>query len=259
MAERPHILILGGTSEAVAAAGALAARYAVTYALAGRTERPALPAGCDVRTGGFGGADGLAEWMEGASVAALVDATHPFARTIAANAATAAGATRTPRLKLVRPPWTETPGDCWRHARDVTEAARLVGDAAQTVFLAIGYQQLAAFSGLAKPRFVVRTIDPGTGIPLAGAVHVTGRGPFTIRQETELLQEHGVDVMVTRNSGGRATQAKIAAARETDTPVVMIDRPPLPDGEVRTDAHGAVSWVLDRLRQRSAPVRTEPP
>lgn len=249
MAERPHILVLGGTSEAVDAAEALAGRCAVTYALAGRTERPALPAGCDVRTGGFGGAPGLAEWMERASVAALVDATHPFAAVIAANAATAAATTRTPRLKLVRPPWTETPGDRWRRARDVAEAARLVGDAEQTVFLAIGYQQLAAFSGLAKPRFVVRTIDPGTGIPLAGAVHVTGRGPFTVRQETALIAEHGVDVLVTRNSGGEATRAKIAAARETDTPVVMIDRPPLPDGEVCTDTRNAVSRVLDRLRQ----------
>ena len=248
MADRPHILILGGTSEAVDVAEELAGRCSITYALAGRTERPALPADCKVRIGGFGGARGLAEWMEQTSVSVLVDATHPFAAAIAANAATAAAATRTPRLKLVRPAWTETPGDRWRHARDVAEAAQLIGDIAQTVFLAIGYQELAAFSGLEKPRFVVRTIDPRTRIPLAGAVHVTGRGPFTIRQETGLLQRHGIDVLVTRNSGGQATHAKIAAARDTSTPIVMIDRPPLPDGEVCMDTRGAVSRVLDHLR-----------
>ncbi len=248
MADRPHILILGGTSEAVDVAEELAGRCSITYALAGRTERPALPADCKVRIGGFGGARGLAEWMEQTSVSVLVDATHPFAAAIAANAATAAAATRTPRLKLVRPAWMETPGDRWRHARDVAEAAQLIGDTAQTVFLAIGYQELAAFSGLAKPRFVVRTIDPHTRIPLPGAIHVTGRGPFTIRQETGLLQRHGIDVLVTRNSGGQATHAKIAAARDTGTPIVMIDRPPLPDGEVCTDTLCAVSRVLDHLR-----------
>ena len=247
MADRPHILILGGTSEAVDVAERLAARCSITYALAGRTERPALPAGCKVRTGGFGGAHGLAEWMAHTSVHTLVDATHPFASTIAANAAMAAAATRTPRLKLVRPVWTEISGDCWRHARDVAEAARLIGDTAQTVFLAIGYQQLGAFSSLEKPRFVVRTIDPHARIPLAGALHVAGRGPFTIRQEIGLLERHGVDVLVTRNSGGQTTHAKIVAARETGTPIVMIDRPPLPGGEVSMDARDTVSRVLDCL------------
>lgn len=247
MADAPRILVLGGTAEAVGLAEALAGRCRVSYALAGRTRRPSVPAGAELVRGGFGGADGLARWLARAGAAALVDATHPFARNIAASAARAAARTGTPRLKLVRPPWTEAPGDRWRRARDAGDAARLLREAGGgTAFLAVGSGRLATFAGLAGWRLVVRTIEPDAAVPLDGAVHVVGRGPFTVGGESALMERHGVDVLVTRNSGGAATRAKLEAARRRGIPVVMVDRPPPPAGETRDSARAAARWIHDR-------------
>ncbi len=253
MAEAPHVLVLGGTSEAVETAEALAGRCRVTYALAGRTAAPVLPAGAATRTGGFGGADGLAEWLAKTSAAAVIDATHPFANRIAANAAEAAARTGTPRLKLLRPAWREAPGDDWRPARDAEDAARLLETREGATFLAVGSRELRAFAGLSGRRFVVRTVDADVEIPLPGAVHVVGRGPFAVDEEAALMDRQGIETLVTRNAGGRATYAKIEAARRRETPVVMIDRPAPPPGEVRTDRRGAVAWLAERVRVRPAP------
>ena len=239
MPDRPHILILGGTAEALRLTQAIVDHHAVTYSLAGRTRSPTLPEGAAVRRGGFGGIDSLADWLRGNAVDALVDATHPFAARITANAAEAAARAGVPRLKLLRPAWTEQPGDCWRHARDTAAAAEMLEGG--TVFLSVGRQGLEAFGGLNDVRFVVRTVDPLKPCPFPNAI--VDRGPFTVEREIALMKRYGIDTLVSRNAGGEATYAKILAARELRLPVVMIDRPDYPPGEVVESAAEAAGWL----------------
>jgi precorrin-6A/cobalt-precorrin-6A reductase len=218
------ILVLGGTGEARELAAVLTARGEhVVSSLAGRLADPVLPDG-EVRVGGFGGVDGLAAWLAEHRPAAVVDATHPFASGITANAAAACGGT--PLLRLQRPGWTPGPGDDWRWAADLAEAASMVTG---TAFLTTGRQGLAEFAGLPGP-VLVRCVDP-PAVPLpAGATLVLARGPFTVADELALMREHAVDVVVSKDSGGHMTAAKLVAARELGIPVVLVRRPPLPAG-----------------------------
>ncbi len=241
----PHVLILGGTTEARRLAAALAARPGtrVTTSLAGRVTRPGALAG-EVRVGGFGGPDGLAAWLRGERVDAVVDATHPFAATITANAATAAAAARVPLLVLRRPGWRPGPGDRWHPVPSLEAAAALLPGLGHRVFLTTGRLGLAAFAGLAELSFVVRSVEP-PGPPLPPHTDVLlARGPFTVADETALLREHRVDVLVTKDSGGAATSAKLTAARGLGLPVVVVRRPSLPEG---VTALPDVRTVLDRL------------
>jgi precorrin-6A/cobalt-precorrin-6A reductase len=239
------ILILGGTAEAVALAQACAARpgFEVISSLAGRTRSPVLPAG-EVRSGGFGGPDGLARFLAGRGIEHLIDATHPFAVQIGAHAKSACDATGVPRLRLLRPPWPRAPGDNWIEVADVAEAASRIPQLGRRVFLTVGQRDLEAFAAL-DLWFLVRTIEPPGAAPLRRAAWVSGRGPFALEDELALLSAHAIDVLVTKASGGAATYAKLVAARRLALPVVMIRRPPPPPGPVVDSVDAALAW-LDR-------------
>lgn len=241
----PHILVLGGTTEARALAAGLSARPGtrVTTSLAGRVTRPGAVAG-ELRVGGFGGAEGLADWLREQRVDAVVDATHPFAETITANAARAATATGLPLVVLRRPGWQPGPGDRWHPVPSLAAAAGLLPRLGQRVLLTTGRLGLAAFAHLTTPHFVVRSVEPPEP-PMPPHTHVLlARGPFTVAGETALLREHRVDVLVTKDSGGAATAAKLTAARDLGLPVVVVRRPPLPEG---VTAVGDVPAVVSRL------------
>lgn len=225
-----HVLVLGGTTEARALAARLAARadLRLTYSLAGRTAAPALPGGT-LRTGGFGGADGLAGWMSAQRVTLLVDATHPFAARISANAAAAAAATRVPLVTIRRPGWTREPGDRWTLVPDMAAAAAALGPRPARVLLAIGRQEVAAFRAAPHHRYLVRSIEPvAPGDLPPGAGTILARGPFDEPAERALLRDHAIDTVVAKDSGGAAAYAKIAAARALSLTVVMVARPPGP-------------------------------
>ncbi|MFG2280243.1 cobalt-precorrin-6A reductase [Streptomyces asoensis] len=231
-----HVLILGGTAEARDLAGLLAADPApgwrVTSSLAGRVSTPRLPPG-EVRVGGFGGAEGLAAWLTGHRVDALVDATHPFAAAMSRHAAEAAARTDVPLLVLRRPGWTPAPGDDWHDAGSLTEAAGQLPSLGRRVFLTTGRMGLAAFAALDELWFLVRSVEP-PGEPAPSRTEVLlDRGPFTLAGERELLRRHRIDVVVTKDSGGAATAPKLLAAREARLPVLVVRRPPPPEG-VRT-------------------------
>jgi precorrin-6A/cobalt-precorrin-6A reductase len=237
-----QVVVLGGTGEARALAAALLAEGVdVLSSLAGRTADPVLPEG-PVRVGGFGGAEGLAAWLAEHRPRAVVDATHPFAAQITASAATAAAAHGTPLLRLQRPGWSHGPGDDWRYVDSLAAAAEAVAGFA-SVFLTTGRQGVAAFAAL-PGRVLVRAVDPPDSPLPAGATLLLDRGPFGVADELALMREHAVDVVVTKDSGGHLTEAKLTAARELGLPVVLVRRPPLPPGvETVATVADALAWV----------------
>ncbi|MFF5502859.1 cobalt-precorrin-6A reductase [Streptomyces roseolus] len=239
-----HVLILGGTTEARVLAGLLHPRARVTSSLAGRVAEPRLPAG-EVRIGGFGGAEGLAAWVREQAVDAVIDATHPFAERISFNAARAAATAHVPLLALRRPGWVPEDGDDWRDVASLEEAARAL-DGFRRVFLTTGRMGLAAFAD--RPEwFLVRSVDaPAAPMPARTEV-LLDRGPFTLDGERELIARHRVDVLVTKDSGGAATAPKLTAAREAGIPVVVVRRPPVPEGvTTAADPERAAEWALSR-------------
>ena len=224
-----RLLILGGTAEARALASLATARFgarlAIAVSLAGRTQTPELWEGA-IRVGGFGGSDGLANFLRNERIDFLVDATHPFAATMSAHAVAAAAITRVPLLRLERPPWTAQPGDRWVEAADAEAAARAALGLGQRIFLAFGGRELAPFAALTDKWFLVRRIDaPVQALPLRDYTLTLERGPFTVEAETALLRRHRIDAMVSKASGGTQTRAKLDAARVLGLPVVMIARP----------------------------------
>ncbi|MBD0323006.1 MAG: cobalt-precorrin-6A reductase [Aldersonia sp.] len=240
-----RILVLGGTREARVLAESLRNEpgIQVISSLAGRVREPVLPAG-EVRIGGFGGADGLQDWLSENRIDAVVDATHPFAAQITRNAAQAAAAQRLPILVLHRRPWQAAPGDHWITAATLADAAHVVAGLGSRVFLTIGRQGVDAFAGLDDVWFLIRAIDPPTGARPVNHELLLARGPFTVQQERDLLRQRRIDVLVSKNSGGALTEAKLVAAREAGIPVVMIERPPLPDGvEVVHTPATALEWL----------------
>ena len=249
--ESKRLLILGGTAEGRALAEAAEARFgsalAVTSALAGRTREPVLPAG-KVRIGGFGGTEGLAAYLRDERIGLLVDATHPFATQISAQARDAAREAGTARLVFVRPPWHPVPGDRWIDAATVEDAAAAIPDGARRVFLTVGVRSLAPFAGRPDLWFLVRLVDePAKPVPLAQHRLICARGPFAEDDERALLEAHGIDCLVTRASGGDATVAKLAAARALGLPVVMVRRPPPPPGAHVSSLEDALTWIEERL------------
>jgi precorrin-6A/cobalt-precorrin-6A reductase len=239
-----RVLILGGTGEARALAGLLDgdAAFTAVLSLAGRTAAP-RPAAVPTRSGGFGGARGLAGWLRAERVAALVDATHPFARAISRHAAEAATATGTPLLALRRPGWTAEPGDRWHRVDTLAEAAAALPRLGTRAFLTVGRQDLAVFA--ASPLYcLIRSVDPpGPPLPRDHRM-LSARGPFTVEDELRLMRDHRVDVLVTKDSGGAATAPKLAAARALSLPVLMVRRPPPPPGvPVAETPARAAAWL----------------
>jgi precorrin-6A/cobalt-precorrin-6A reductase len=226
-----RILILGGTTEARQLAGKLAARadLSVTLSLAGRTESP-VAQGVPVRTGGFGGADGLAAYLRETGTDLLIDATHPYAAQISANAAQAARVAAVPILALRRPGWEPVEGDRWSLVDKVGHAVQALGPAPRRIFLALGRQEVAAFEAAPQHHYLIRSVDPvEPALAVPDAVYLLARGPFREPDERALLEEHRIDVVVSKNSGGEATYGKIAAARALGLDVVVVRRPALPD------------------------------
>ncbi len=242
-----RLLILGGIGEAVALAQAVADRlpeWEAITSLAGVTNNPVTGPG-SVRQGGFGGVPGLTTYLRDEEIDALIDATHPFAATMAAHAQAAARDTGVPRLKLIRPMWPRRSGDRWVETNSPQRAAaelRRLG--AQSVLITLGRRDLDAFADLKSMRFVVRMIaPPREPLPLAVTELVLARSPFTVQDEEALMRVHAIDAVVTKASGGSATRAKIDAARNLALPVVMLTRPPMPEGPVVETVEDAIVWL----------------
>jgi len=220
------ILILGGTREAADLAKELVATHPearIITSLAGRTKEPAPLAG-EVRTGGFGGVEGLALYLRETGVTRLIDATHPFARRISANAEEAARIAGVPLEIRTRRPWARQPGDIWIEV-DTLEAARDAIPPRASVLLALGSQHIGLFASRDDVHFVVRMIDrPQTPLDLPDHALVLGRPGDTAAAETMLMIAHSITHVLCRNSGGEAAYAKIEAARELGLPVIMVGR-----------------------------------
>ncbi len=241
----PRMLILGGTTEARQLAGRLAGRadLDVTLSLAGRTSSPAAQ-DVPVRSGGFGGVAGLADYLVKERVAALIDATHPYARVISANAAAAARKTGVPFVVLQRSPWVAAAGDRWTEVGDVGEAVRALGQDPRRVFVALGRNELTPFVQAPQHHYLIRSVDP-VDPPLAvpHATYVTGRGPFSEADDHALMTARRIDAVVAKNSGGGATYGKIAAARALGIEVVMLRRPAASNAPAVETVDEAVAWL----------------
>jgi precorrin-6A/cobalt-precorrin-6A reductase len=242
-----ELLILGGTGEAAALARAALTRFGgalnITTSLAGRTRQPG-PLTARVRIGGFGGAAGLAAYLTEHAVDRLIDATHPFAARISAQARLACQEARVPRLLLLRPPWRRHPLDRWIEVDSVAAAALIVGQFGERAFLTVGSGEIACFAAAEGVQFLVRLVDaPARRLPLASYEIVVGRGPFALADERRQLECHAIDVLVCKASGGAATEAKIIAARDLGLPVIMVRRPPPEPGDAVETVEAAVAWL----------------
>lgn len=240
------ILILGGTGDAVKLAAQLAtiSNIEVISSLAGRTKKPAALIG-QVRIGGFGGVEGLAQYLKENSIDFLIDATHPCAGQITNNGAIASRLVNIPHLMLVRPQWERITGDNWIEVETVEAAAKAIPESVKRAFITSGRQQLEPFAQRSQiyPEtwYLVRSIDlPDLELPNSKVL--LDRGPFSLEQERKLLQEYQIEVIVSKNSGGNATYAKIIAARELGIPIVMVQRPAIPEGNKVTSIEAAIAW-----------------
>lgn len=224
-------------AQAIARAG-----LAGVYSYAGRTEAP-LGQPIHMRVGGFGGVGGLTAYLKAESITHVIDATHPFAAQMSRNAVAACTETGTPLIALERAPWVAGEGDRWTQVPDLAAAVAALGGPPQRVFLAIGRQHIDAFAAQPQHRYLLRLVDAPTGpLPFAAAV-VVARGPFDVAGDTDLLQQHGIEVIVAKNAGGKGAVAKIAAARALGLPVVMIDRPRIPPRRVAHGVAGVMAWL----------------
>ncbi|MCM2547772.1 cobalt-precorrin-6A reductase [Burkholderia glumae] len=238
-----RVLLLGGTGDALAIARTLPAGD--VYSLAGLGKVPDDLA-CEVRVGGFGGADGLAAWLRGAGIDLVADATHPYAARISANAAAACAATGTPYWALRRPAWVARDGDDWRPVRDWAGVAAAIAPFARP-FFTLGREPLAHLDEIPPHQhWIIRCLDAHPGN--ARARVIAARGPFEPAGERALFALAGVDVLVSKMSGGAATEAKLEIARERRMPVVMIERPALPEAGRSFDEPAALADALAAWR-----------
>lgn len=238
------ILILGGTQEAseLAKKAASLTNIQVKLSLAGRTSQAV--ASNNLRVGGFGGVAGLIKYLKSEKIDLLIDATHPFAAKISQNAAIAAENLQLPFLMLIRPKWESVVGDKWIEVENIPAAVEILPSLAERVFLTIGRQEVTAFSQVENIWFLMRTIEkPSSDIVLPKGLLLLERGPFDKDSEKQLLKKHNIDTIVSKNSGGNATYAKIIAAQELGIKVVMVKRPILPQGDRVEDVETALLWV----------------
>ena len=241
----PRVLILGGTFEARRLAERLVGRadVEIVSSLAGRVASPRMPPG-QVRVGGFGGATGLLSWMEAHGIRAVIDATHPFAATISWNAATAAASSHVPLLALRRASWVPGEGDLWHEAASLEEAALMLPELGRRHFLTIGRQGVSSFAEVKDAWFLVRCVDPPEEPTPPRMELLLDRGPYSLDAEIGLMRGRRVDTVITKNSGGASTGAKLTGARQLGLPVVMVRRPAAPrDIPEFTDIEDALGWV----------------
>jgi precorrin-6A/cobalt-precorrin-6A reductase len=241
-----RILILGGTEEARLLADQLVGMgHEVVTSYAGRTSDPAVPQG-EIRVGGFGGPRGLADYLLNNAVQRLVDATHPYSVQMATNAVEAAQYTNVPLVRLVRPPWKEPQYAFWHHVKSAADAAAGLPKGAR-VLLTVGHTGLDAFLARTDCSFVVRSIEPPERPLPVHAQSLIARPPFFVGGETELMQYEGITHLITKNSGGVQTEAKLKAAQQLRVAVVMIARPELPPAhEAPTVGRAIAALKLDK-------------
>jgi precorrin-6A/cobalt-precorrin-6A reductase len=242
-----RLLLLGGTAEARALAKALHPRIDIISSLAGRVPDPALPVG-PVRVGGFGGATGLRRWLRDEHIDAVVDATHPFAATMTAHAAQVCDEMRLPHLVLARPAWD--PGGAIVVESDVQAAEVIARQRYSRIFLTTGRSGVRAFAD-GDGWFLIRAVTaPDAALLPRHHRLLLSRGPYRYDDELALLREHRIDALVTKNSGGSMTRAKLDAAAALDIPVVMVARPPLPAGVSTVGTvEEAAEWVAALSRK----------
>ncbi len=241
---RPRILLLGGTRDARDVAALLIGKgFDVTTSLAGVTEQPMAILGA-IRTGGFGGEEGLLKYIRDAQVDVIADVTHPFAAQISRHAHAASLEAAIPYLRLERPAWHAAEGDLWTSVPDLAAAAGALPDGARAL-LTTGRKELHAFTGRPELSGVIRTIEPPTmPLPASWAL-IMDRPPFSLDHEIDLMRRHGITHLVTKNSGGSLTEAKLMAARALAVPVIMIARPMKPEAEIYATAE-EICMALER-------------
>lgn len=244
-----RILLLGGTTEASTLAKTLAEAGAdAVFSYAGRTARPVsqpLP----TRVGGFGGAEGLAAYLKAESITHTVDATHPFAAQMSANAVHACKAAGVPLCAFERPAWQAGEGDTWVHADSIEGAVDALPEARARVFLAIGKQNLAQFAAKPQHHYLLRLVDePEAPLPLPSTAVEIARGPFDVAGDTELMRRHGITHVVAKNAGGIGAAAKLTAARSLGLPVIMIGRPKVPERPVKGSVAEVMAWLSHPAR-----------
>jgi precorrin-6A/cobalt-precorrin-6A reductase len=235
---------LGGTTEASALAAALADRgVAATLSYAGRVERPkAQPV--PIRIGGFGGVEGLEHYLRDHGITNLVDATHPFAAAMSAHAVAAAVRAGVAHIALTRPGWTPVEGDRWRHVADIDDAVAALAGPARRVMLALGRMHVNAFAAQPQHHYLLRFVDASDSLPiLPDHSIVVDRGPFSVEGDIRLMQDHGIDMIVCKNAGGKGAEAKLIAARRLELPVVMIDRPVLASRRKVYSVDAVLRWL----------------
>lgn len=240
----PNLLILGGTTEATALARVVAeAGIAGTVSFAGRVERPVrqpLPQ----RVGGFGGVAGFAAYLTAHNITHVVDATHPFAAQMSGNAIAACAQADIPLLALTRPPWLRREGDAWTLVPDIEGAVAALDRPACRVMLAVGRMHLADFAPNPQHFYLLRLVDPPkAALPLPNTQVLVSRGPFTQADDQALMEDHGIDLVVSKNAGGTGAYAKIAAARALSRPVIMIDRPVIPKRPEVATPEEVLAWL----------------
>jgi precorrin-6A/cobalt-precorrin-6A reductase len=237
-----RILLLGGTTEASAMAKALADQgIAGVFSYAGRTEAP-IAQPLPQRIGGFGGVSGLVEYLRAEHITHIIDATHPFAAQMSAHAVQAAEITGLPLLALERAPWQPAPDDRWNLVPDMAAAVAALPDKPARVFLAIGRQNLEVFAVKPQHHYLLRLVDAPKSLPLPDACAVISRGPFTVADDLDLMTTHQITHIVAKNSGGSGARAKLDAARQLSLPVILIDRPTLPDRLRVETVEAALRW-----------------
>jgi len=241
---QPNLLILGGTVEASALARAVASLgIRAEMSMAGRVARH-KPQPIPVREGGFGGAYGLADYIQRHNISHVVDATHPFAAQMSENAIAACQSSGAQLVAFTRAAWTEVAGDRWTHVPDLKAASATLDRSSRRVFLAIGRMHLEQFSDKTQHFYLLRLVDKPTE-PLAFADHkvIVARGPFDPDADLSLLHDHDIDLVVSKNAGGSGAYAKIEAARKLGIEVVMIQRPKItPRHEVHS-AEAVMTWL----------------
>jgi len=237
-------LILGGTGDA----NQLAERFVrekidAIYSYAGRTQIP-LGHSLPTRIGGFGGMEGLADFIRKERITHVIDATHPFAAEMSRHAVGACAEASVPLIALERTPWTRSVGDNWVEVGDINEAVAALPEKPARVFLAIGRQHLAPFAAKPQHAYTLRFVDaPNGALPLPNAEVIVSRGPFTLEGDRELMRSRGIEILVARNSGGSGARAKIDAARELALPVIMIARPALPERPRAESVDEVLAWL----------------